>query len=51
MLHMFFYEPFRYHLRSNDDRVLADLCSWREDLPADMGHDEHGHNPDQQPVH
>lgn len=36
---------------SRHDRVLVNFGSWREDLSTDMGQDDAGHHPHQQPVH
>ncbi len=38
-------------LLSSHDRVLVDFCSWRENLPADMGQTNDGHHSHQQPLH
>lgn len=36
---------------SSHDRILVDFCSGGEDMPADMGQTDGGHNTNQQLVH
>lgn len=34
---------------SSHDRILVNLCSWREDMSADLGQADDGHHTNQQP--
>lgn len=37
-------------LPSSHDRILVNLCSWREDMSADLGQADDGHHTNQQPL-
>lgn len=50
-INVFLLQTLHFSLLSSHDRVLVDFCSWRENLPADMGQTNDGHNSRQQPLH